>query len=78
MCIASDFHVPCFLINSSGTPFWKAQEAPAILKAWNVKGGEMLRTSDTDLRCFRAMESVKGMLYVFLDSIKRGSLSEAG
>ena len=38
----------------------------------------MLRIFDTDFRCFRAMESVKGMLYMFLASIKRGSLSEAG
>ena len=77
MCIASDFHVPCFLINSSGTLFWIAQEAPALLKAWNVKGGEMLRILDTDLRCFRAMESVKGIWYVFLVNMNRGSLSDA-
>ena len=73
MCIASDFHVPCFLMNHSGTPFWNAQEAPALLKAWNVKGGEILRICDTDFRCFRAMESVKGMWYVFLGNMKRGS-----
>ena len=26
--MASNLHVPCFIMCSSGTPFWKAQEAP--------------------------------------------------
>ena len=48
-----------FLINSSGTPFRKAQDAPALLKVWNVKDEDIWRIFNTDFKCFLDI-SVKG------------------
>ena len=58
--MASDFQVPCFMICSSGTPWLKAQEAPALLKSWNVSDGYICNAAHSFLRCLRAMESVSG------------------
>ena len=38
VCMASDFQLPCFLMNSSGTPFWKAQDVPALLHGMSKVG----------------------------------------
>ena len=35
--IRSERQVPCFIMCSNGTPLWKAQEAPALRKSWNVR-----------------------------------------
>ena len=57
--MASDLQVPCFIICSSGTPCLKAQDAPARLIAWNVRGGEIFNAMETFFKCFRATESVR-------------------
>ena len=36
MQYVSDFHVPCCLIASIGTPCWKVEEAPDLLNVWKV------------------------------------------
>ena len=76
--MASDFHVPCFIICSRGTPWLNAQEAPALLKAWKVKEGESCRAKEAFLKCFLATESVSGMHLLFLHSMNNGSLFKAG
>ena len=76
--MASDFQVPCFLINSRGIPLWNAQEAPALRKAWNVKGGAIFRASDRALRCFLATESVRGTRPRLRGKRTSGSLVSAG
>ena len=76
--MASDFQVPCFLINSKGTPLWKAQEAPALRKAWNVSGGVKAKASDMVFRCFLATESVRGVGPLLRGKMNNGSLGEAG
>ena len=53
---ASERHVPCFMIWASGTPFWKAQEAPPLLKSWNVIGFGTSSNRHASLRCFLATE----------------------
>ena len=76
--MASDFHVPCFLMNSRGTPLWKAHEAPAFRKAWNVSGGVILRAADIAFRCFLATESVSGAKPCLRGIMNKGSLCSAG
>ena len=58
--MASDFQVPCLIMCSSGTPWVKGQEAPALLNAWNVNEGDICRALHAFLRCLRATESVRG------------------
>ena len=75
--MASDLHVPCFMICSKGTPRLKAQEAPARLNAWKVRGGEILSAIEIFLRCLRATESVRGTCFEGVGSMNNGSFGLA-
>ena len=60
----SERQVPCLIICSRGTPWEKAQEAPALLKAWKVSV-EILSASEAFFKCLRATESVRGTKPLF-------------
>ena len=76
--MASDFQVPCLMMCSNGTPCLKAQEAPALLNAWNVKEGNNFKALDVFLRCLRACESVSGTRPLAVWIVNNGSLASAG
>ena len=45
---------------SSGTPFWRARDALALLKTWKVSSRFKLSLEDAFLRCSLAAESERG------------------
>ena len=76
--MASEDHNPWCLMCSKGTPFWKAQAAPALLKAWKVRGWGRASFKEICFRCFLAVESVRIEILVVNFNRNRGSFFPAG
>ena len=62
-------------MNSSGTPLWNTQEAPALRNAWKVKGGEIFRARDIGQLLVLFTQKIFSSSVVLIPSVNRQCLT---